>query len=59
MKSNASNFITRQQMAAMMGSICSFTSVGGKFLCLRGCVVIVREMETCTEHSSVGFKQRA
>jgi hypothetical protein len=26
---------------------------------LRGCVAIVREMQPCTEHSLVRFKQRA
>jgi hypothetical protein len=26
---------------------------------LRGCIAVVREMEACTEHSSLRLKQRA
>jgi hypothetical protein len=43
----------------MFYSICYFISVGSKLRVLHCCVAVECEMEACTEHWSVHFKQRA
>jgi hypothetical protein len=65
MKSNGSNFITRQQVEALM--CYKFEQVlqhrffhlcWRKFAVLLSCVGIALKMEACTMKSSVRFKQR-
>jgi hypothetical protein len=60
-ESNTSNFVTHQQIAALrhckMGHVRQhlFSSQ----LVASGCAATVREMEACTEHPSICFKQHA
>lgn len=65
MKSNDSNFITRQQVVALMRykleqvlQHLSFHLCWRKVAVLFSCVGIAGEMEACTKNSSVRFKQR-
>jgi uncharacterized protein (DUF2132 family) len=65
MKSNDSNFITRQQVAALMRYKLEqvllhlfFHLCWRKVAVLLSCVGIACEMEECTKNSSVRFKQR-
>jgi hypothetical protein len=66
MKSNVSNFVTCQQMTALMRYKVEhvlqhlfFHLSWLQIDLLKGCVATVHEIEACNEHSSGGFKQRA